>query len=436
MGESVVNAEPLKNGLPHVAYVTLWYPLFTQPFIFREAEGLREILPTKVYALYGKNTRHCSREMKEKGAHAKSHGVKALPRVLADMASLAFSRPKLFAKLFGRVLFRRWPNIETFGENLWAFCAGVSLGRQFREDGIDMAYAPWPRGSATAAWVAATIAGVPFAAAARGDNLAPADPDLEDKLAAADFIRANNKADKTRIETFGSGAARGKTFLVHNSLTLIPPDPPPARAPFRDPARLLALGRFDVTKGFDTLMEACAILKNGGVRFRLTLAGAGGLALGLGNMEKKLRSMRKELDLEDEVAMPGLVSHDELPSILQEHDIFVAPCVIHPSGKRDGIPNSLIEAMAFGMPVVGSSVNALPEVIRHGQTGLATPQKNPEALAGAIRLMIENPEMARDMGVAAAKLARETFDPKINAQKLADLFVVHQKTASSEKCAE
>lgn len=46
-------------------------------------------------------------------------------------------------------MFRRWRCIETMGENLWAFCAGVYLGRRFKEAGIDMIYAPWPRGTAT-----------------------------------------------------------------------------------------------------------------------------------------------------------------------------------------------------------------------------------------------------------------------------------------------
>ena len=51
-------------GLTHVAYVLLWYPLFTQPFIFREVEGLKGLLPLSVYSLYGPNLRHCSNEMR------------------------------------------------------------------------------------------------------------------------------------------------------------------------------------------------------------------------------------------------------------------------------------------------------------------------------------------------------------------------------------
>ena len=260
-----------KTGLPHVAYVLLWYPLFTQPFIFREVEGLKGLLPLSVYSLYGPNLRHCSNEMRAVAGETRTYGMRALGRVLGECFRQIALHPLRSGRLFRKAIFRRWRSWETLGENLWAFCAGMYLGRLFSEAGIDMIYAPWPRGTATAAWVASQIAGLPFATAARGDNLEPADPDLGDKLTAAFFVRANNEADKTRIEVFAKGQAKGKVELIYNSLTL-PPLPetdipasvaaPKAQEnaqtqqPMERPVRLLALGRFDVTKGFDVLICA------------------------------------------------------------------------------------------------------------------------------------------------------------------------------------
>ena len=73
-----------KTGLPHVAYVLLWYPLFTQPFIFREGEGLKGLLPLSVYSLYGPNLRHCSNEMRAVAGETHTYGMRALGRVLAE----------------------------------------------------------------------------------------------------------------------------------------------------------------------------------------------------------------------------------------------------------------------------------------------------------------------------------------------------------------
>lgn len=433
-----------KTGLPHVAYVLLWYPLFTQPFIFREVEGLKGLLPLSVYSLYGPNLRHCSNEMRAVAGETHTYGMRALGRVLAECFRQVLLHPLRTGRLFRKAIFRHWRSWETLGENLWAFCIGMYLGRLFKESGIDMIYAPWPRGTATAAWVAAQIAGVPFATAARGDNLEPADPDLGNKLSAAFFVRANNEADKLRIEVFDRGQARGKVELIYNSLTLpplppvdeatAPPAQPQEQTPMSRPVRLLALGRFDVTKGFDVLIKACGILRDRGLDFRLTLAGGGGAVMGLGRMEAEILRLRETLHLEDRVSLPGIISHNELPRILGEHDIFAAPCVVHESGRRDGIPNTVIEALAYGVPVVSTTVNALPEVVIDGKTGLAVPPNNPEALADALHRLADNAPLARTLAHNGRHLAADMFDPTRNNARLAEVFIKHY-TIWKKKCA-
>lgn len=418
----------LQAGQPHVAYVVLWYPLFTQPFIYREVEELSRLMPVQVYALYGSNLRHCSQEMRENHVEVINYGLRSFPKVMARIFSELFTHPIRLARLFKRSCLRKWSNLEIFAENLWGFCTGISLGYAFKEAGIDLVYSPWPRGATTAAWVAASMAELPFAFAVRGDNLAPADPDLQDKLAAACAIRANNAADQERIEKFGNAPAKGKTSLVYNSLSLPSAPREQGGAPIHDPVRLLAVGRFDVTKGFDVLLKACALLKAEGFPFRLTLAGGGGKRMGLGKLEGQLHALRKELNLEKEVSMPGLVSHDAMPGLFREHDIFVAPCIIHESGKRDGIPNTIIEAMAAGLPVISSRINAIPEVVRDSETGILIEPGNPASLARAIATLAKEPEQCSRLGMQGASLAAELFAPAGNAQKLADLLT------SASKC--
>ena len=499
--------KPFEPGLPHVACVLLWYPLFTQPFIFREVQGLRKRLPVSVYSLYGANLRHCSTEMQMAARQTHTLGTKALFAILAEVMRQVCAHPLRMGRLFRRTMFRRWRCIETMGENLWAFCAGVYLGRRFKEAGIDMIYAPWPRGTATAAWVAGSIAGLPFATCARGDNLEPADPDLGAKLDAAFLVRANNGADKARIENFDRGQAKGKVELVYNGLTLPPledvclaepaeqgdqvgqaqadPAEPleqarqaeqgaslaaqaspvhaslaqaslaccdfsdiahslpqfeavpasPSPVPMVRPVRLLALGRFDVTKGFDVLLRACGLLQDRGLDFTLTLAGGGGTVMGLGNMQAELTHLRKELGLEARVSMPGLISHNELPRLLRDHDIFVAPCVVHASGRRDGIPNTVIEALAYGLPVVSTTVNALPEVVRHGKTGLAVPQHDAVALADAVETLAKDAALAAGLARNGRLLAARMFDPEANNDRLARIFTNNYR-CWKETCVE
>ena len=294
-----------------------------------------------------------------------------------------------------------------------------------QKEGIDLLYAPWPRGTTTAARTIFQCTGIGYVTSARGDNLNPADPDLVVKLRDACAVRTNNQADAGRIRDLLAGTtSHGRTpqvAVIYNSLTLHVDRLAPL--PMRPPVRLLAAGRFDVTKGFDVLLRACAELARNNVDFRLTLVGGGGAMMGLGKLDSTLHALCRDLHLEDRVTFPGLVSHDTFPDILRAHDIFAAPCVIAPTGQRDGIPNTVIEAMSFGLPVVASNVNALPEIVRHRETGLLVPPGNPTLLALALQELIDHPEQARCYGARAAQLARELFSQQINGSQLASLFI-------------
>ena len=426
------SSTPLPERLPHVAVILLWYPLFTQPFIFRDVESLRQRLPVSVVTLYGKNLRHCSEEMKEAARGVHTLGSAACPAILASFFRTLFRHPVRLMRTLAKTLFFRWTSLETFGENLWAFLCGVHLARILKEAGIDICYAPWPRGTTTAARTVFLLEGIPFATSARGDNLNPADPDLQDKLGDALFIRTNNAADARRITEFVPQCA-DRLRLVYNSLSLQVDSTAPV--PMQTPVRLLAVGRFDVTKGFDILMKACGILKERGRSFRLTLAGGGGTALGLGHMTQTIMTLRKELGLEELVDLPGIISHDDLPDLIRRHDIFLAPCIIHESGRRDGIPNTVIEAMSFGLPVIATDINALPEIVRDGETGLLVPQKDPAALADAVCRLMDHPDEARSLGRNGAAFAADMFSPEKNGDRLAALFAdsFHRRDA---ECAE
>lgn len=422
---SVTPGSSTKNSTPRLAVLLLWYPLFTQPFIFRDIEALKQHLPVHVYTLYGRNLRLCSREMCQAADEATRLGIRALPRILWSVLRLALRHPVRLARLFADNVCCRWSSLEILGENLWAFLCGLHLAPLLQKEGIDLLYAPWPRGTTTAARTIFQCTGIGYVTSARGDNLNPADPDLVVKLRDACAVRTNNQADAGRIRDLLAGTtSHGRTpqvAVIYNSLTLHVDRLAPL--PMRPPVRLLAAGRFDVTKGFDVLLRACAELARNNVDFRLTLVGGGGAMMGLGKLDSTLHALCRDLHLEDRVTFPGLVSHDTFPDILRAHDIFAAPCVIAPTGQRDGIPNTVIEAMSFGLPVVASNVNALPEIVRHRETGLLVPPGNPTLLALALQELIDHPEQARCYGARAAQLARELFSQQTNGSQLASLFI-------------
>ncbi|MDO5484105.1 MAG: glycosyltransferase family 4 protein [Desulfovibrionaceae bacterium] len=401
--------------LPVVAYVPLWFPLSSETFVFREVVQLKELgLPIRVYTMYGERLKGCSQEMRDFPGPLRHMGTRALLPILGAFCRAVRRAPGRVWQLMREGLFRRMRSLESQAENAWCFMAGFLLAEECRRDGVGLLHAPWANGPATAAWVASRLTGIPFAFTGRAGDIYPEDGILREKARDARFIRTNNAANVDWLQQFCPQDGRNRIHLVYNSLTFGAGEP--CAMPMQPPYRLLAVGRFVSKKGFSDLITALARLRRENVPVRLTLAGDGLLR---GKLVRQIR----QLGLEDCVDLPGFVPHDRLRRFLHEHDMLIMPSVISPSGNRDGIPNVIMEALSHRMPVVATDVCGIAEVIRHGETGLLAPQRDPAALAATIRQMLEDRERAKAMAEAGCTLVRRMFDKERNIRALYDLYL-------------
>lgn len=399
---------------PRMAYVLLWFPLSSETFVFREVQQLvQRGMDIRVYTMYGEKLRGCSDEMKNYSGPITRFGSLATLSLLKAFWRAWKSDPKTVRELLRRGLFRRMRNLEAYAENLWCFLAGFRLAEEARRDGIELLHAPWGNGPATAVWVASRLTGIPFAFTGRAGDIYPQDGILAEKSRDALFIRTNNMANRPWLQRFCPVSQRDKVHVVYNGLTL--QRRTECRAPFREPYRLLAIGRFARTKGFPELLTTMARLRDEGLPVSLTLVGDG-------SWKRKLVAMRKRLNLEGLVEMPGFVPNDRIRAFMEQHDMLVVPSVVHTNGDRDGIPNVIMEALSCGMPVVATDVCGVGEVVRDGETGFLIPQRDPAALAGAIRRMLADREAALRMAHAGRELVFRMFDTETNIAALQDLY--------------
>jgi colanic acid/amylovoran biosynthesis glycosyltransferase len=96
--------------------------------------------------------------------------------------------------------------------------------------------------------------------------------------------------------------------------------------------------------------------------------------------------------------------------------------VLAADGDRDGLPTVLLEAMAIGTPVVSTDVTGIPEILEDGVTGLAIPQRDSSALAGACQRLLEDAGLRKRLSVNARALIEKRFDICQNSAQLRALF--------------
>jgi glycosyltransferase involved in cell wall biosynthesis len=169
------------------------------------------------------------------------------------------------------------------------------------------------------------------------------------------------------------------------------------------PGRLLAVGRLVEKKGFATLIDAAALLRDRGTAFDLEIVGSGPL-------EAELAAQIDRLRLAGHVALAGALRQEHLIERMEQAALAVLACTVTESGDRDGLPTVLLEAMARGLPVVTTTVSGGPEIVVPDVTGKLCPPDDPAALAHAIGAVLADRDHALLMGAAGRARAQQLFD--------------------------
>ena len=178
---------------------------------------------------------------------------------------------------------------------------------------------------------------------------------------------------------------------------------------------VFSVGRMVYKKGFEYLIRAAPAVLREHPDAKIVLAGGG-------DLEEKLVSLVKQLGVEDSVIMPGFVSRDKLPLYFSGCDLFVLPSVVDQQGNVDGLPNTLLEAMASARPVVATDVAGIPLAVKDGENGLLVPEKQPGELAAAINLLLRAPELRAQYGEAGRRRVENDLNWATTAQTFIHLF--------------
>ena len=205
-------------------------------------------------------------------------------------------------------------------------------------------------------------------------------------------------SEATRDSLVEQGYPAGRVVVVHNGIAPAEPVAPrrPEGAPDGSPL-LLHVGRLAPVKGQRELIEALARLRRTDA---LAVLAGKDLERG-GSYQRELEALAAELGVPERVVFAGY--RDDVPALLAAADVFVLPSF------AEGLPLTVLEAMAAARPVVASRAGGTPEAVVDGETGMLVPPGDVRALADALDELLADPERARRLGEAGKRRVEERF---------------------------
>jgi colanic acid/amylovoran biosynthesis glycosyltransferase len=180
--------------------------------------------------------------------------------------------------------------------------------------------------------------------------------------------------------------------------------------------QLVQAGRLIEKKGMGTSLRAFAEFAKIFPNARLTLAGEGPLL-------DNLQQLAAELQVAEKVSFPSFLPQEKLRELFYGSHIFVHPSQMGSDGNQEGVPNSMLEAMASGLPVFATRHGGIPEAIEDGVTGILVGKGDYAALARHLILAAQQPDRLSQLARAGADSVAQHFDQKAQIQNLEQLYL-------------
>ncbi|MGC9019435.1 MAG: glycosyltransferase [Candidatus Bipolaricaulaceae bacterium] len=322
-------------------------------------------------------------------------------------------KPRLWKVLTNIFRHSRTPKILV--KNLAIAPKAVFIADLLRQAKVQHIHAHWGSTTATMAWIASELTGIPWSMTLHRwditeDNL------LKLKVERAAFVRCISEDGQREVLRIVGDQYQHKVKVLHMGVRL--PDTPPAQLRPPRPAFVVACPANLVrVKGHRFLIEACALLRERDVHnFKC-------LIIGDGPLDEELRQRSKALGLNDVVQFLGRLSHRELIQMYGrgEVDVVVLPSIVTENGEKEGIPVALMEAMAYGIPVISTETGGIPELLGGG-AGLLVPPGSSQALAEAIVKIMRDESLRTQLARSGRAKVETDFNLKLNTEKLLELM--------------
>lgn len=414
-----------------IAYIGATLPTLSETFVSNELIAVRatgmQVVPVSVFP-------------------PRLDGLDEELRVLASAALIVYSAPS-WRSAATEILVRPVRSLRTLG---MAFCdvltsrdattrarfklpaqamASLGLARKLRSAGVGHIHAHMANTPTTLAMYAAAQLDIGFSFTGHANDLFVHRTLLPEKLTRAAFVACISRWHREFYRRFADlPDSRLPVIRCGVDVAQLAPDASAtADRQVQASLRILSVGRLVPKKGMDVLIRAIGQLENA--------SGVECAIIGDGPMRDELERLIKAEGLESRVQLLGALPNEEVLKRVRTCDVFVLACRRDAAtGDQDGIPVSLMEAMAVGKCVITSNLDPITELVVNRQTGLCVPERDASALARAITHLATDSRHRSDLADAGQQHVRHEFDRRANAQLLASLFLVATHGPRTTSC--
>jgi glycosyltransferase involved in cell wall biosynthesis len=173
-------------------------------------------------------------------------------------------------------------------------------------------------------------------------------------------------------------------------------------------------------------MQACRLIPKKGVAtslcafaiFQKEFPNAELIIAGKGPLQSHLEELAEELGIASKVHFRGFLSQAELLELYASSHFFLHPSETPPDQNQEGIPNSILEAMATGLAVLATKHGGIPEAVEEGRSGMLVEERDFEALAAAMKNLVRAPFAFREMGALASESVAANFEQREQIRQL------------------
>lgn len=378
-----------------IAYIVTRFPKLSETFVFREVLELRKQgAEVECFSIHRPLAEPLPPDAKALLNETTYLWPPRIVQFLFGAVKMAVTRP---AKFFSTLKFFLKQAPEGLrGKKRFAlhFFEGAYLAHMCLQRNVDYIHAHFANGPSSVALAASELSGIPFGFTSHAQDIYSDPLMLGIKINRAQLPLTISQYNRDYIASNYSLKNRAKLRVHRVAVDLGHFRPRKSAEASGDSPLILAVGRLVPKKGFIHLIRACERLAQRGIDFRCQIVGEG-------PERAALQAAMGAAKLEDKVSLLG--AQTDVKKYLQQADLFVMPCVLDDSGDRDGIPTTLMEAMAMQVPVISTEVSGIPELVQHEQTGLLTPPEDVEALAQAICRLIVDEKLRQELAAAGRR---------------------------------